>query len=370
MRVLHFFKTYWPDTFGGMERTIHALAKGGVQHGITCDVLTLSPNASDEPIEFDGHRVHQVPLGLELASTGLSTKIFGRFRDLSKDADLIHYHFPWPMMDLVELTTQHKKPTVVSYQSDIVKQKLLFHLYRPLMHRFLGRVDRIAASSPNYLATSPVLQAHKDKTVVVPLGLNEQDYPSPDPERLARWKAKFPDGFFLFTGVLRYYKGIHILFEAVKACGLPVAVLGGNGIEAELQARRKAEGVDAFHMLGALPDEDKIALLTLCRGLVFPSHLRSEAYGLSLVEACMHGKPMISCEIGTGTSFVNLNDETGIAIPPADPEALARAMKVLWDDDGLAEQYGRNARLRYEAMFTSDRMVNSYVQIYRELLGK
>ncbi|MCA1869156.1 glycosyltransferase [Agrobacterium genomosp. 3] len=367
MRVLHFFKTYWPDTFGGVERTIHALAKGCRAHGVSADVLALSPAPKPEPFFFDDHRVIQVRQDIDLASTSFSRAAFPAFRRLAREADLIHYHFPWPFMDLMEFAIAHGKPVVVTYHSDIVKQRLLLKLYAPLMHRFLARADRIIATSPNYLASSPVLSAHRDGVEVIPLGLDEADMPIAEPERLARWRARFPDGFFLFVGVLRYYKGIHILYEAARRTGLPVVMIGGGEAEESFRARALADGLANLHVLGPLDDADKAALLSLCRAFAFPSHLRSEAFGLSLVEAAMAGKPMISCEIGTGTTYVNCEGETGLTIAPEDPAALAAAMQRLWQDEGLCRRFGAAARLRYETLFTADRMTQSYAALYRKL---
>src|SRR5690606_23534758 len=90
-------------------------------------------------------------------------------------------------------------------------------------------------------------------------------------------------------------------------------------------------GVHNIHFLGQLSEEDKTVLLMLCYAFVFPSHLRSEAFGLSLLEAAMFGKPMISCEIGTGTSYINYMNNTGYVVPPADSLALANAMQFFLD---------------------------------------
>lgn len=369
MRVLHFFKTYWPDTFGGVERTIHALAKGCRSYGIEAEILALSPHPAAAPLQFDGHRIVQVKQDLDIASTGFSRAAFQKFRALSQQADVVHFHFPWPFMDLVDLVIPHGKPKVVTYHSDIVKQKALLRLYSPLMHHFLRKADRIVATSPNYLASSPVLESYRNKIEIIPIGLDEQDYPSPNPERVAYWASRFPRGFFLFVGVLRYYKGVHFLLEAAKRTRLPVVLVGGGSLEQDLEARIRHEGLSDVHLLGALPDADKIALLSLCRALVFPSHLRSEAFGLSLVEAAMAGKPMISCEIGTGTSFVNLHAETGITVAPEDADALGQAMQALWDNQEKATEMGQNARLRYEQLFTAQRMVGSYAKLYQSLLS-
>jgi rhamnosyl/mannosyltransferase len=119
---------------------------------------------------------------------------------------------------------------------------------------------------------------------------------------------------------------------------------------------------------GEVRDADRNALLTLARGFVFPSHLRAEAFGVALVEAAMFAKPMISCEIGTGTSYINLDGETGFVVPPQDPAALRQAMQQLHANAADAAAMGARARARYEALFTGERMVGRYLELYETLL--
>ncbi|OEC99660.1 glycosyltransferase family 4 protein [Rhizobium sp. YK2] len=368
MRVLHFFKTYWPDTFGGVERTIHAIAKGTAKYGVESDVLSLSKTPLENSVEFDGHTAYKAKLDFEFASTGFSREAFGRFQELSRKADIIHYHFPWPLMDIVHLITHAGKPTIVTYHSDIVKQKLLLKVYQPIMRRFLTSVDRIVATSPNYLATSEVLQRYKDKTTIIPLGLDEADYPKASEQDKARWRVRFPKPFFLFVGVLRYYKGIHILLEAARRTDTNVVIVGQGPMEVSLKSFAKQHDLQNVFFLGALPDADKTALLELCCGVVFPSNLRSEAFGLSLVEAAMFAKPMISCEIGTGTSFVNQDGKTGYVVQPDDPSALAKAMERLVGDSEAVASLGMESRLRYREFFTAELMSRKYATAYKELL--
>jgi rhamnosyl/mannosyltransferase len=82
----------------------------------------------------------------------------------------------------------------------------------------------------------------------------------------------------------------------------------------------------------------------------------------------MYGKPMISCEIGTGTTFINLAGETGLVIPPADPGALRDAMHTLITQPELAAELGRKARLRFESIFTAELMASRYAALYRSIL--
>ena len=372
LRVLHFFKTYYPDSFGGIEQVIFQMCKGTARYGFTCEVLTLSPNAHEAPIEFSGHLVHQARLDFQVASTGFSLSAFRKFRELASQADIVHYHYPWPFMDLVHFITRHGKPTVVTYHSDIVKQKTLLKIYRPLKNYFLRSVDRIVATSPNYLATSSVLNRYRNKVIKITYGLDKSTYPAPAPELLENWRSKLGgvQRFFLFVGMLRYYKGLHILLDAVQGTDYPVVIVGAGPVEAELKAHAARLGLRNIHFLGAVSDEDKVALLQLCYAVVFPSHLRSEAFGISLLEGAMFGKPMISSEIGTGTSYINVNGETGVVVSAGNPAAFREAMCYLWNNPDVAAEMGKRAEARYWRLFTAERMAESYANLYRDLLSE
>lgn len=370
MKVLHFFKTAFPDSMGGIEQVIHQIARGAKQYGVETEVLSLTRDREASTIENDGYLTHRAKLDFHIASTGFSVSAFSRFSKLAKQADVIHFHFPWPFMDVVHFATNVKKPTVVSYHSDIIKQRNLLKLYRPLKNKFLASVDWIVAASPNYLETSDVLKKFSGKVSVIPYGLDKVSYPTPTPQKLQYWREKIGPKFFLFVGVLRYYKGLHILVEAAQGLDYPIVIVGAGPIEQELRVHVARLGLRNFHFLGQLSDEDKVVLLTLCYGVLFPSHLRSEAFGISLLEGAMYGKPMISSEIGTGTTFINIADETGLVVPPNDPVALRQAMQHLWEHPQQAAEMGKRAEERYWKHFTAEQMVKSYVELYGELVNK
>jgi rhamnosyl/mannosyltransferase len=369
MKVLHFYKVSFPDSMGGVEQVIHHLASGGNRYGIQTDVLSLTNELQSSTVEVDGYQVHRVPLDFQFASSSFSFAALAKFKSLAASADIIHYHFPWPFMDMVHFLTGVSKPTVVSYHSDIIRQQYLLKLYRPLKRKFLADVDAIVAASPNYLVSSDVLSAYQDKVSVIPYGLCKDSYPVPPQSLLDQWSSKLGNRFFLFVGVLRYYKGLHILIEAAKGLSFPIVIVGAGPIEAALKKQAEAFGVRNVIFLGAVSEFDKVALITLSYAMVFPSHLRSEAFGIALLEGSMYGKPMISSEIGTGTTFINIADETGLVVPPSDPFALRNAMQYLWDHPEQAAVMGKNAEARYWKQFTADQMVRSYVRLYQDLLG-
>jgi rhamnosyl/mannosyltransferase len=370
MRVLHFYKTYYPDSVGGVEQVIRQMCVGTGRLGITNHVLSLSRDRHLEPFDYEGHTVHRVPLNVEVASNAVSVQAIGALARMAAQADVVHYHFPWPFMDLAHFLARVDKPTVVTYHSDIVRQKTLLKLYQPLRHRFLQSVDAIVATSPNYLASSAVLDRYRDKTRVIAFGLDKSSYPVPEQARLDHWRARVGQKFFLFVGVLRYYKGLHILLDAVAGTDYPVVIVGAGPIEAELKARAARLGLKHVQFVGAVDDHDKAALLDLCYAVAFPSHLRSEAFGISLLEGAMYGKPMISSEIGTGTTYINVHGETGLVVPPSAHEALRAAMQRLWNDPRMAREMGQRAEARYWQLFTSAQMAENYARLYEELVAR
>lgn len=352
---------------GGTEQVINQIARGANLLGVDTDVLSLTSDRSPAMIEIDGYHAHRVKLNFEIASTGFSWAAFPRFAQLAKRADVIHYHYPWPFMDVVHFASRVKKPTLVTYHSDIIRQTRLLALYRPLQQRFLGSVDKIVATSSNYVESSRVLDDYASKVSVIPIGLDMATYPRPEQDKLNFWRQQVGPKFFLFVGVLRYYKGLHILLKAAQGLDYPIVIVGAGPIEQELKIQARTLRLTNIHFLGYLPDTDKVALLMLCFGVLFPSHLRSEAFGIALLEGAMYGKPMISSEIGTGTTYINIANDTGLVVPPGDPEAFRRAMRYLWEHPQESEAMGTRAAKRYWTHFTAEKMVRSYVDLYQEI---
>ncbi len=368
MKVLHFYKTYYPLSYGGVEQTIYQLASGTGAYGVESTILTLTPKKVSRVAKVNDHTVHRCRSIFQIASTDFSLSAFYRFNELAKNIDVIHYHFPWPFMDLVHLTAQVKKPSIVTYHSDILRQKNLLKLYRPIKNKFLHSVDVIVATSPNYLATSDILQRYRDKVEVIPIGLNRDLYPPKNVARRKHWNNILGSKFFLFVGVLRYYKGLNILLDALALGDLPTVIIGAGPMEHELKLQAQLLGLKNVIFLGQLSEEDKVAILDLSYATIFPSHLRAEAFGISLLEGAMFGKPMISSEIGTGTSFINSDQQTGIVVPPSSPRDLHLAMAYLWNNPEIAERMGINALARYEKLFTADRMCENYAALYQRLI--
>ena len=364
MRVLHVYKSYYPDSFGGIEQVVFQLARGLRSLDVESRILTLTDNSSVPVLHRPEGDVHRFPITFSVASNPVSLGALRGCREHMRWADVIHYQFPWPFGDLLHLLHGRGRPSVVSYQSDVVRQKALLLAYRPLMRRFLASVGAVAATSPNYVATSPVLAGLRRHVDIVPNGIDETALPAVDERVLRAWRERLGHRFFLFVGVLRYYKGVDVLLRAAADVDQTVVIAGAGPESDSLKALAARLDLRNVHFLGEVNERDKVALYTLAHAFVFPSNLRSEAFGMSLVEASLFGKPMITCEIGTGTSFINLDGVTGYTVAPDNVDALARAMRRLADEPERAARMGRAARARYEAVLRGSTMAESYVKIY------
>lgn len=370
MKVLHVYRTYFPDSQGGLEEVIRQICLAAREHDVTSKVFTLS----DEPYPHTLPRVEgqvvRVPKTFEIASCGFALRGMRRFAKEVAWADIVHYHYPWPFSDLMHLTIGKQRPSILTYHSDIVRQQFLLSVYRPLMSRYLDAMNMIVATSPNYFATSEVLNEYAEKVQIIPIGLDEPSYPAmrDQTQDYVAARQKYGQDFFLFVGVLRYYKGLHILLDAMQDAEYKAVIVGSGPVERELRQQASRLGLDNVRFAGFVPDREKMALFRLCRAVVFPSYLRSEAFGVTLLEGAMSSRPLISAEVGSGTSHVNIHGDTGIVVPPGSSDALRQAMDDLYQHPEKAKSMGQNARKRYERLFTGSRMGERYAKAYRSVL--
>jgi rhamnosyl/mannosyltransferase len=374
LNILNIYKTYFPDPTGGLQEAIRQICRTTSRVGVKNTIFTLTPNLERKIIEFPEAKVVRekswfAPASCDISGPG-SLKTYST---LAMQADIIHFFYPWPYADLLNLLAPSKKPKVLTYISDVVQQKFLNKLYAPLMWRTLDQMDVIVANCEAYARTSPILShpSIRDKVRIIPLGIDESSLPAAN-ELMPDMRYKLVslhsgEPYFLFIGVHRYYKGLHTLIKASKLCSAKVLIAGSGPKTAELKLLAQQMGASNVIFLGQVSDIEKMSLIAGCCALILPSHLRSEAYGMVLVEASILGKPMISCEIGTGTSFINLDGITGIVIPPESELKLAEAMNLLLNNSVLTAQMGGFARKRYEEFFSGKVLGDSYAKLFNEL---
>jgi len=162
-------------------------------------------------------------------------------------------------------------------------------------------------------------------------------------------------------------KGLEYLLEAahIVRSEVPEVVLtiaGGGALEGTLRRRAKDLGVEV-RFLG--PREDVSLVLSALDVFVLPS--LSEGMGLSLMEAMAAGLPVVATEVG-GVPELVVDGETGVLVPPGDPDALAGAILDCIGDREKAVEMGRRGKERVCALFSLPRMIQEHEALYEELL--
>ncbi len=275
--------------------------------------------------------------------------------------DIVHIHSPYPLGEVTNYLLGRTQATIITYHSDVVRQRGWLRLYGPLLRRVLHAADYIIATSPRYIETSPWLRPVREKCVVVPLGV--------EVDQFAKGKAKPPGTELLFVGRLRYYKGVDDLLRAlVQVPTARLTVVGDGPMRGEWEALARQLGLaERVTFTGEVPDDELPARYAAAALFVLPANARAEAFGTVLLEAMAAGLPCITTEVGTGTSWVVQHGVTGLVVPPRDPEALAQAIVRLLQDRALRRRMGQAGRERVEQHFSVERMVQATEALYEKL---
>ena len=367
LKILQVYRTYHPESEGGVEQVIRQLAIGLNNLGHTVRVFAPS-QSGPATYELDGVNVVTSKLDFVVASCGFTFSGIDEFRRQLEWADLVHYHFPWPFADMLHSLSDVSIPSVVTYHSDIVRQKYLLPFYVPLMKRFFNRVDCIVATSTQYANSSQLLRGQTIKPRVIPIGIDEDTFPEVSNNTLEEVRLKFGEDYFLFVGVLRYYKGLDVLLDAAISGHFKLVIAGSGPELSRLNEKYDLEKIPQVQFAGRVSEETKMALYKLCKAVVLPSFSRAEAFGVTLLEGAMMSKPLISASPESGSSYVNIDGLTGLVAVPNDVQSLKQAMHRLQDNPEWGKLLGNNARSRYEEEFAGSKMVASYAQVYNEFV--
>jgi rhamnosyl/mannosyltransferase len=368
VNILHIYKDYYP-ILGGIENHVRLLAESQAARGHGVSVLVTSQDARTHVETRGGVRVIYAGRLATLASTPLSLALPLLLR--RERPDIAHLHFPYPVGDLAQRLFGRARRTVISYHSDIVRQKRLLPLYGPLLRRSLARAAAVIAGSPPYVQTSPFLAPLAERCTVIPYGIEPERFAQADPAAVAALRAQYPGPLLLFVGQLRYYKGIEVLLQAMTHLPQATALLVGGGSSqrrAELTALARSLGVgDRVHFLGQ-QNRELSPLYHAADVFVLPCIERSEAFGIVQLEAMAAGRPVVSCDVGTGVAWVNQHEVTGLVVRPRQPVELAGALKRLLADPALRARLGAAGRDRVLQHFTLSRMLADIDALYQRVL--
>ena len=380
MNILHIYKDYYP-VLGGIENHVRLLAESQAAQGHAVTVLATNTGIRSTEETLSGVHIARVGRLVNVQSAPLSAALPSAVRRLSAGADIVHVHAPYPPGEAANLWFGRGHRTVITWHSDIVRQKTLLRVYAPTLRRVLQHADRILPTSEAYARTSPWLKPHLDKCTPVPLGVDTTRF-TPAAilgPRAAELRAQFlfnapvtPQATILLSvGRLRYYKGLDDLIRAMPDLPDTVAVIAGSGPMGDKwrALARLLHVADRIAFVGDVSDADLPSYYQAADIYVLPACARAEAFGIAVAEAMACGLPVVCTEVGTATSWVNQHNITGLVVPSRKPDLLVEAIRQLQSNLLTRRLMGNAARQRVLDEFTLDRMVQRVMEVYGEVMA-
>jgi len=367
VRVLHLGK-FCPPNEGGIELFSYDLLEELNLKGVSADLLCFGRLTRENC--YRNFRFFECKMDIRLNSAPLSYDFLYVYKKIVERYDIVHVHSPNPMAELVSLIWQ--KPTVIHWHSDIVRQKISYLFYQPIQQRALQKAKLVITTSPHYLNSSKQLKHFKNKARVIPSGLNFKRLSLDDKshQEFSKVEEKVKNKKVVLTiGRLVEYKGFEYLIRAAKFLRDDIIVLiVGQGPKWDYLKKliKELELSEKVLLLGKV--ENISIFLKNCDIFCLPSTSRNESFGLVLVEALYFGKPLVTTDVfGSGMSYVNAHEKTGLVVPPKNPEALAQAIHYILFSEGVYSYCQGNALTSFKN-FEITQIADKIKDVYKEVL--
>lgn len=361
--ILHIYHVFSSFNLGGLEArtcTILNMLGGGFRHTITAmDGNFGAAERLGRGVQFQ--IVTPPPgKGSMLYALGFSRLLRGVDPDL-----LVTYN--WGAFDAVLAATVGGVCPVVHTEDGFNPDEVERLKTRRVWSRRLILNRAAAVVMPSRTLRDIALKAYRLRPEIVhwiPNGIETAKYGSAGRERWrVRWGAGPGDFVIGSVGRLSREKNLGLLLRTVAACGFQNArvVLAGSGAErAELEALAAELG-----MAGRVTFTGFISDPSECYGAfdLFAMSSSTEQMPIALLEAMAAGLPAICTTVGDTAEILG-NPGWPATVPPGDIDAYTGGLKALYADAELRRRLGARNRARCAEVYSVQRMVERYREVY------
>lgn len=354
--VLHIFKIYYPDVFGGILTVIRSIC-AGLQGRFRFGALVCSQSRGERRLVVESLNVERVKSFGDLLSLPVAPSYPFRLWQRMAEHDLCVLHAPFPLADLIlGFGFGRRQPFIVHWHADIVTRAAFRPLVEPFMRRTLKRAQVIIVSDAALIQNTSLLREFAGKCHVVPFGIDIKTYDltPAETEEVRALKEEHPDVVFA-CGRLVPYKGFDVLIRAIASTDATLLIVGeGRERDALEQLCREFGVCDRVRLLGAVSERQLVKLLHIAEAFVLPSVTAAETFGLAQLEAMAAGCPVINTALDTAVPVVARDGQEAITVPPGDSLSLASAITTLLRDKPLRERLGAAGRERAAKLYSAD----------------
>ena len=373
MKILQLVKYYYPSS-GGMESVVKDLSEGLVSSDESINVTIYTNNHKRSAKLIDVTFKNLYIIKEKTLFFFKSQPLNFRYRLLKKlisDSDIIHHHYPYPNIELSLLLNKRllaNKRLIITWHANIENSRWFFlkYFYNLIINQLLNLADYIVITSPVLLSQSDILKKHKEKIFEIPLSYNQNLCVSPVVRKFPA-SRKFK---ILFVGKLRKYKGLDYLIEAIRDLDIELFIIGSGEEESHLANFISIHNLEYKVFFKKNISNYELKNYYLESDLfVLQSINEAEAFGVVQLEAMANGLPVINTKLNSGVPFVSINEYSGLTVMPSNSIELKNAITRILQDPMLYEKFSYNALIR-SSEFTSEKLVNKYLELYKSLLKK
>ena len=373
-----YLRQYW---LAGSENVAYPLATNMALRDHKISIFTTSIDSKPLIEKYENLYIYRHPTNFRIMNRNISFSLF--LESAKYQVDIVHAHLSNSFNEFaIPRYTRKNIPLVITYHGDperdlggIVYKTGVFFYAKYVLKKVLSHADVIISPSERYINESRFLGKYRDKIVVIPNGVNIENFDIQYSKEECRAKLGLPidENIILFVGNLSPYKGPDVLIRAMpeilkKVSDTKVVFVGSGRMKEELEKMCKKTGVEKYVKFAGFVEESLKPLYYRAADVFcLPSTMSTESFGIVNLEAMACGVPIVASNIG-GVPDVVKDGENGLLVPPKDLEALADAIIYLLENEEVRSKMGKNGRKKVED-YSWEKIAEETERLYELMLS-
>jgi len=381
LKVAHVVSTF-PPYRGGIGNVCYNYALGLSRRGHDVTVFTPLYHKNIFKQNIDGVKVILLKPLIRYGNAAFIPQLFWSLGSF----DVVHLHYPFfgGAEPLLMARLIRRVDYILNYQMDVVGYgplKSFFKLHRKVfLKEIILKAKKVIVSSLDYAENSDIkelLKVHSSVFVEIPNGVDTEKFSPREKDRnLLKELGISEEKIILFVGGLdsaHYFKGVNYLIDVlgyVKHDHVKLVIVGGGNLLNYYKEYAESKSLGRKILFtGFVPDEKLPQYYNLSNIIVLPSVDKSEAFGITLIEAMACGKPVVASNL-PGVRTVVEDGKNGFLVNMRNPADIAAKIDIILRSDEMAKAMGQTGRKKAVEKYSWSKIISQVEELYNQLAIK